>query len=523
MPENENVGPETPENQPPASQPGGEDASPAAAPQRGGATAVAAAEGDEELPYTVQIEDAGPSARKISIAIPGDYVAGKMAEQFQELRQEANIPGFRRGHVPKSLIERRFAKDVRDQVKRLLIQETYEKAIEKHGLQILGEPDFGDLAKVEIKEKEPLAFSFTVELQPEIVLPELTGIKVRRPRIRVTEEHVAQALRNLCEQQGTLVPVTGRGVESRDVLIADLKIKVGGAVLGHTSAARVDARPARLGGVMIDDLDKQLAGMVPGDTREIKVAVPDDYPTETLRGKEMVLEITLKDLKRTEPAVVDAQLLDQLGFADEQELRQALREQMEEHIGQDIQNALRRQVTDWLLERVRVDLPPRLAVKQTGRVAARRAVQLLERGVPRERIEANMARLTEEAAQQADRELKVYFILQKLAEIRGISVSEAELNGRVAAIAVGLGERPEKVKQSLAKDSEMLTSLLIQMREEKVLDALLATAEVEEFDPTTEEQAALVAQRSEISQGAAAPPSPATAEGSRPAEPPQPA
>ena len=186
-----------------------------------------------EIPYEITVEDAGPATKKVHVKVPKEKVAEKIAEQFKELRQGAHIPGFRKGRAPQKLIEKKFSADVKEQVRRTLISESYEQAIEQNSLQVLGEPEFDNPEAVKIEEDAPLNYSFTVEIQPDITLPELKGFKVKKPVIAITDEHVDQAMQNLREQQGALMPVEDRGVEEKDYLIADVHVKDGENVLAH--------------------------------------------------------------------------------------------------------------------------------------------------------------------------------------------------------------------------------------------------------------------------------------------------
>jgi trigger factor len=444
----------------------------------------------QEPPYTIRIEDAGPATKKVWIEIPKEEVAKKIAEQFKELRQEAAIPGFRKGHAPQKLLEKKFSADVKEQVRRALISESYEMAVEKNSLQVIGEPEFDNPEQIQLKDDQPLNYCFSIEVQPEIKLPELKGIKVKKPKIQVTEEHIDQAMKNLREQQGTLIPVEDRGVQDNDYIIAEVHAMVDNNVVHHSPEAQIVVRPGRLAGIQVEDLSKQLEGMKPTEMRTVKLTVPADYPTESLRGKELQIDITVKDIKRLEAAEINKPFLDDLGFKDEKELRDALREQMEERIQTDIRQAMRNQVIEHLLTNVTVDLPTRLSIRQADRVVSRRAVSLMMRGVAREQIEANVSRLKMGAEQEAVKELKAFFILQQVAKDQDVDVSEAELNGRISMIALQQGKRPEKVKQEMAKDGTTLMNLYVQIREEKAIDNILKTAEVEEVEPTAEQQKA---------------------------------
>jgi len=436
---------------------------------------------EQEYSYNVKIEDLGPATKKIVIDIPEERIKEKLAEQFKEIRSQAAIPGFRPGHAPQKLIEKRFATDVKDQVRRTLVSESYEQALEKNNLNVLGEPDFENPEAIQLPETGAMNFSFTVEVQPDFTIPDLKDLKVKKPKIEVKEENVDQAMQNLREQQGALMPVEDRGVREKDYLLADVHVKEGGNVVAHQHDAQIVSRPGRIGGIQIDDLDKQLEGLKPGETRSIKAKAPDTHPNEALRGKDVEIEVTLKDLKHLELAEINQAFLDDLGFKDEAELRDALREQMVERITYDVQQALREQVSKHLVDSIHFELPSKLSTKQADRVVQRRAIELLQRGLSREQIEANIERLRAGADEEANRELKLFFILQKLATDQNVDIDEAELNGRIAMLAAQRGRRPEKLKQDMSKDGT-LSNLYLQMREQKALDKVLETAQIEEVE-----------------------------------------
>src|SRR3954466_8444263 len=146
-------------------------------------TAAVAEQDEQDFAYPVKVEDAGPGTKKVSIEIPQERIAAKLASQFKDLRKQAAIPGFRPGHAPQRLVEKMFANDVRNQVRGDLIRESYEQALEKNALQVLGEPEFDDAEKIELPDNGPLTYTFSVEVQPDFTLPDLKQLKVKKPRI----------------------------------------------------------------------------------------------------------------------------------------------------------------------------------------------------------------------------------------------------------------------------------------------------------------------------------------------------
>jgi trigger factor len=446
-------------------------------------TGLAVAEGGEEAEfvYPVTIEEAGPATKKVSVEIPEQRIKDELSKQYKELRKEAAIPGFRVGHAPVKLIEKKFGNDIKEQVRRTLISESYQQAVEKNNLQVLGDPQFDVSANIGLPDTGPLAFNFEVEVQPEITLPSLTGIPVRKPKIEIKDENVDQAMNNLREQQGTLVPVEDRGVEAKDYITADVHLKLNGTTVAHQHDAQLVARPARIGGIEIPDFAEKMLGAKPGDTRSFTGRAPDNHPTEGIRGQTIELEVSVKDIKKLELAEITPEFLEDLGFINEQEIRDALREQMVERITYDIAQAQREQISKYLMDNTTLELPAKLSARQVDRVVQRRAVDLLMRGIPQQQVEAQLDQLRYGAVEEAAKDLKLFFILQKIANDQNNEVDEAELNGRIALLAAQRGERPEKVKQEMAKDGS-LQSLYIQMREQKALDQILQTAVVEEVE-----------------------------------------
>jgi trigger factor len=448
-------------------------------------TGAAVEEQEESFEYPIKVEDAGPGTKKVSVEIPRERIESKLQEQFKELRQQAAIPGFRVGHAPQKLIEKRFSTDVKDQVRRALISESYEQAVEKNQLQVIGEPQFDNPDAIQLPDSGSLSYSFEVEVQPEIKLPELMNLKVKKPKIEVSDDNVAQALTNLRDQQGTLVPVEDRGVEEKDYLVADVHVKDGDTVVVHQHDAQIVVRPGRLAGIQVDDLADKLKGLKAGEKREFKLTAPDTHPNEQIRGKEVTVEVAPKDIKRLEPAEINQEFLESLGFQNEAELNDALRQQMVERINYDVQQSMREQVNKYLLDNVQIELPTKLSDRQADRVINRRAMDLMMRGIPREQIEANLEKLSGGAKDEAIRELKLFFILQKIAADQNVDVDEAELNGRIAMLAAQRGRRPEKMKQEMSKDGS-LANLYVQLREQKAIDKILETAELEEVDVKAE-------------------------------------
>lgn len=444
---------------------------------------------EPEFTYPVTVEAAGPGSKKISVEIPRGRIDDAIKKQFGDLRKQAQIPGFRIGHAPQKLIEKRFASNVRDEVRRNLISESYQQAIKNNSLQVIGEPEFDEIDKVKLPDEGALTYTFQVEVQPEFTLPDFTTLTVKKPKIEIKEENIDQAMTNLREQQGALIPVEDRGVEAKDYLTADVHVKLEGNIIAHQHDAQLVARPGRIGGAQIDDLADKVGGMKPGETRTFTVKAPENHPDEKARGKDLEIEVALKELKRLELAEVTETFLIELGFNTEAELRVALREQMQEKIDSDVQSAMREQISRHVLETVHFELPAKMSTRQVDRVVQRRAMDLIMRGVAQDQVLSNLDTLKTGADDEAQRELKLFFILQKLAADMNVDVDEGELNGQIAYLAAQRNERPETMKKEMSQNGQLM-QMYIQLREQKAIDEVLKKVQIEEVEVKPEEKAA---------------------------------
>lgn len=439
----------------------------------------------DDFDYPTNVEDAGPSQKKVTVTIPADRIKTVKNRSIADAASEIRLPGFRAGKAPRHLVEKKFGKALNDQVQQELIRESYQSAMTKSELKVIGEPQFDKPESIKLPEEGDFEYSFTVELQPEFSMPDVSELTVRKPKITINDDHVQQALTNLRNQQGSLVPVE-RGVEEGDYLVADVTVKKGEEEIASQQDAQLVARSGRIAGVELPEFAKQVEGLKVGESRTVEQEVPAAHPNVNLAGQTLSIEVALKDIKALAPATIDGPFLESLGFENEQELLDALREQMEERVAADIAASVRKQVSDHIASKVEMTLPENLVKRQADRVVNRRAVNLLMRGLPRDRVEANIDKLKEGSEAEAERELKLFFMLSRVAEEKSLSVDEDEVNGEIAMQAINNGQRPEAVKRRMEKDGS-IQNLYQQMLDNKALDSLAEAAKVEEFEPSAQE------------------------------------
>ena len=209
--------------------------------------------------------------------------------------------------------------------------------------------------------------------------------------------------------------------------------------------------------------------------------IPEDHENIDVRGKKAKFEFTIREIKRLELPILDKSLLSQIGFDSEKELRNAIRSKLEFDIESAVKRNMREQIGDYLIDHIDIDIPEGLSQRQTDRSVARRLIELYQSGISEADIEKAKDQMQIEAHDQVVRDLKLYFILEKIAEERKIEVGEEQINGAIAQIAQRSNKRFDRVRDELSK-GDGLMSLYLQIRDEKVLESLLEDAAITETD-----------------------------------------
>lgn len=450
------------------------------------------AETAEQTQNKVKVSDAGPSRKKLHIEIPASTVTEKLRSSLDSLSTEAAMPGFRKGHVPRSLIEKRFGSAMRREAKGELVASAYTKAIEELKLQVLGDPVGEKLGELELVEGKPFAFELEVEVLPEFEMPSFDGISVKKTGVSITDDMVSEELRKVQINEGSL--------ESRDAAepgdyLTGHAVMTGpkGEEFYNLKGAVVQSPPTdkhgkgMILGIIVDDFAKQLGSPKPGDTVTVKARGPENHEIEGVRDTDLKITFQIERVDRIIPAPMQT-IVNMFGVEDEAQLRDIVKGRMQQRADIQVHAGMQQQVAKQLLDATKMELPPRLTAHQAARTFQRHRLELMYRGMEAPQIEERMAELRQVSGNAAARDLKLMFILHKAAESLGVQVNEGEMNGRIAAMAMQRNMRPEKLRQELIQSNQM-GGIFQQIRDHKTLDAILAKAKVAEVSKEEFEKA----------------------------------
>jgi trigger factor len=445
----------------------------------------------EEIKKEVQtrVEEIGTLRKRLSVTLPAKVIDEHLKHNFDELRQDAIVPGFRKGRAPLQLIQKRFGPEVRNSLKTSILAQSLLAAMEKEKLEVLGDPLFEvqtdrvvklvnldeALSHIELPESHDLSYVCEVEVKPTFELPPLEGIEIRTPAITLTDADVDEYILRQRKIRGRYEPLLDQpAAEPDDLLVADVTLRVGPDTVKTEDNVQLGVRPTRLDGIPLPKLGEVLRGARPGDRRTCECQIPDDYERPDLRGQVGEFEFHIHEVKRLVPMPLDA-FVSQVGADSVEQLREFVREEREAERDRMVERAKRGQVIEYLLKNTALDLPATLSNRQTDRAVIRRVIDLQQQGVPDSEIEAHIDELRVSAREQAARDLRVEFILDKVAEKLGVEVTDEEVNSEIARIARLYHRRFDRVRDDLHKRG-LLSQLAEQIRQDKCVSLLLEAA-----------------------------------------------
>ena len=431
----------------------------------------------------VKIEDIGPCKKKVSIEIPEETIKDQIAEQYSELKKDAIVPGFRKGKAPLRLIEKKFSSEVSERIKLQLLAESSENALKDNELDTLGDPDI-DFESLELPHSGPLKYDFDIEVRPQFDLPSIQNIPVDKPKIQIDDKQIDEQLLALRKRMGLFKPTEDGKIETTDQIIADVVKTIEDAPEPEKlENEEITVRQAGIiAGVPVQEMAKNLENAKIGDTKEISLEIPKSYYDEDLRGKKANLKITVKEIKRLHPAELNEQFFNRFQVDSEEELRENIQEEMESQAENQARNYMAQEIRNYLLENTDFDLPENIVADQSQRLLQRQHLNLMMQGLSKDQLQERMDELQTASDEQAEQQLKTYFLMDKVADQLDVEVSEEEINGFIARAAARAGRRPEKMREEMIRDGS-LANFNLQVREEKCIEKLLENAKVTEVDP----------------------------------------
>ncbi|HEV3163612.1 MAG TPA: trigger factor, partial [Isosphaeraceae bacterium] len=385
-----------------------------------GAAAGAPPEGEEpeaeakpKLELEVQITDSGPCKKHVKVAVSRADIERQFNDSIGELKREAMIPGFRPGHAPKQLVQKRFRKEVGGQVKSALLLASMEQLDKDYKINPIAQPEI-DVEAIELPETGPMRFEVDIEVEPDFTLPDYKSLTVKRPVKTLTDADVEAQLQLFLERYAQLVPKLEGGAELGDFVTADLRFDRDGVVVNEAKEIQFRLQPElRFQDGHVPGLADALLGAKPGDLREANAEIGMSSPDPAIRGRTIRVTFNVLDLKRLRLPEVNTAFLQGIGFDSLEDLRTALREVLDRRLQFQQRQAVRRAILQKLVEQTAFDLPADLVARQEKATLRRQVLEMRKGGMSDAEIRAREAEVRANTHATTLTSLKEFFILSK--------------------------------------------------------------------------------------------------------------
>jgi trigger factor len=408
--------------------------------------------------------------REISVEIPAADVARETELIIQKYQKVARLPGFRRGHVPASVIKQRFKEDLKSDVVEALVPRYFNQETAKLGMIPVSQPRVTDL---HIHDGEPLRFKASFEIMPAIAVEGYKELRADHPEIVVKDEEVEEALASVREQHATFTTVEGSPLGDGDFAQASMD--------GKPKEEDSTAKPVHMDEVLIEiggkntvpEFTEHLRGANAGETREFEVVYPEDTADKRLAGKTFVYTVKIQAIKQKSLPELNDDFAKELGeFTSLDQVRKQIRDNMEAERKHTAEREAKDKLVAELVKRNDFEVPESLVDRQIDLRLERGLRALAAQGMKMEDMKKmDLPRLRAGQRDQAVQDVKSSLLLERVAEMEGIAVSEEELNHELEALAQQSKQTSEAVRARLTQDGG-LDRIRNRIRSEKTLDFL---------------------------------------------------
>jgi trigger factor len=429
----------------------------------------------------ITVEDVAPCKKRLKIEVPANRVKQAYDRVADDFQKEARIPGFRPGHAPRTVVVKKYHKDIESEAQRTLVPEAYQEAITEKKLKVVSQPEIEDL---KYQAGLSLSFSTLVELVPDFRVPQYKGLVLKKQETEVTDEDVEKTLKSLADQRANFEDAPDRALAMDDFAVISYTGKLDDKPmielvpesknLAHNPNFWLWMRPEGF----LPKFAEQCVGLKKGESQTVDVEFPADFPQAALAGKKAQYDVELKEIKVKHAPTLDDAFAQEVAKMNLTELKTRIRENMEQEKKNQSSSAARTEIIQKLISGVEFDLPPSAVDEETHATVYDIVAENQSRGVPANVLEEKKEEIFNNAAKAAKESVKFKFIAAQIAENEKIEISNEQMAQHLAFLAQREGITLEKMVDKVRKNNAFGV-IRQQLLRQAVLDFLLKEAKFE--------------------------------------------
>ncbi len=426
---------------------------------------------------SLQVEKLENNMAKLTIEVEATELEKAIQAAYQKNKGKISVPGFRKGKVPRQLIEKMYGKEVfYEDAANTLIPDAYEKALEDCEETIVSTPK---IEVTQIEAGKPFIFTAEVALKPEVKLGKYKGVKVEKADIDVTDDEINEQIEKERENNARMIEVEGRAIENGDVATIDFEGFVDGVAF---EGGKGENYPLTIGsGSFIPGFEDQLIGKNKDEEVEVKVTFPEDYHAEDLKGKEALFKVSVKEVKVKELPALDDEFASEVSEFDTlAEYKEDVKKKLAEKKEKEARNAKEEAVLDAIIADAAMDIPDAMLETQQRQIVDEFAQRLQMQGLSLEQYfqftGLNAEKLLEQVKPQADRRIKSRLVLEAIVAAENIAASEEEYEKELARMAEVYNMEIDKVKEMLGDNEKAKKQIMDDLAITKAADFVVEQA-----------------------------------------------
>ncbi len=409
---------------------------------------------------SLQVETLEKNMAKLTIEVSAEEVESALQRAYQKQKSKISIPGFRKGKVPRQMVEKMYGVGVfYEDAANDMIPAAYEKAASESELEIVSQPK---IEVVQIEKGKEFIFTAEVAVKPEVELGEYKGVEVPKTETEVTEEDIMAEINKEREQNSRIITVDDRAVEDGDMTVIDFEGFVDGEAF---EGGKGEDYPLTIGShSFIDTFEEQLIGKNIGEETEVNVTFPEEYHAEELKGKPALFKVTVKEIKKKELPELDDDFVEDVSeFSTVAEYKDSIKNKIEERKAKEAKAAKEDAAIEKIIENAKMEIPEPMIETQVRQMAEDFSRRLSQQGLSVEQyfqytgLTAEM--LLDQMKPQALKRIQSRLVLEAIAKAEAIQVSEEELEKEIQDMATSYQMEADKLKALLTdKDKENMKS-----------------------------------------------------------------
>ena len=401
---------------------------------------------------SVQVEKLEKNMAKLTVEVPAEEVEKALQAAYMKEKNKISIPGFRKGKVPRAMIEKMYGAAVfYEEAANILIQDNYAAAMEESKEDIVSRPTI-DI--VQIESGKPFIFTAEVAVKPEVTLGDYKGVEVPKTEITVTDEDVEAELKKEQEKNSRTISVEDRAAQLNDIVTIDFEGSVDGVPFDGGQATEY---PLTLGSnTFIPGFEEQLVGAKVGDDVDVKVTFPEEYQAKELAGKEAIFKCAVKKIEAKElPELDDDFAKDVSEFDTLAEYKEHVKTNLEDKKADEAKRAKEDAAVDKAIENAQMDIPEAMLMTQCRQMLDDFSRRMQSQGLSMDQYfqftGQSMDKMMEDMKPQALKRIQTRLVLEKVAEVENIQPTEEEVNEEISKMAEAYKMEADKLKELLGE------------------------------------------------------------------------